>query len=111
MAKEDNSNAASRIKQLQEEIASLQADAKEQLLQRIRKDIAELNGLGVTYQLVAGRSRGGSGGKRFSDPNRPCPVCKFRTEPFHDARTHRSQGRTKKPFTAEELRKLGLTRA
>lgn len=111
MAKEDNSSAAVRIKQLQEEIASLQADAKDQLLQRIRKDIAELNTLGVSYQLVAGRARGASGGRRFSDPNRPCPVCKFRTEPFHDARTHRSQGRSKKPFTADELRKLGLSRA
>ncbi len=110
MARDDTSNAAQRIKQLQDEIANLQADARDQLLQRVRKDITELNSMGVTYQLVSGRSRGGATGKRFSDPDRPCPVCKFKTEPYHDARTHRSQGRNKKSFSAEELRNLGLSR-
>lgn len=110
MAREEAGTAVQRIKQLQNEIASLQADARDQLLQRIRQDVAELNSMGLSYQLVASRSRGGATGRRFSDPNRPCPVCKFRTEPFHDARTHRSQGRNKKPFSAEELKKLGLAR-
>lgn len=110
MARDDTSNAAQRIKQLQDEIANLQADAREQLLQRIRKDLAELNSMGLTYQLVSGRSRGGSASKRFSDPDRACPVCKFKTEPYHDARTHRAQGRNKKPFSADELRNLGLSR-
>jgi hypothetical protein len=38
----------------------------------------------------------------------PCTVCGFKTEPLHDARKHRSQGKSKKAFNAEELKELGL---
>jgi len=46
--------------------------------------------------------------QRILDPNKPCSVCNFLTEPNHDARKHRSQGDNKKPFTAKELEELGL---
>lgn len=102
--------ALSRIQKLQAEIDSLQNQAKEDLLKRIRADINELNAMGLNYKLVAGARRNGSS-QRHSDPTRPCPVCRFVTTPHHDARTHRGQGKSKKPFTAAELKELGLSKA
>lgn len=102
-----------QIKRLQEQISSLQLEARDQLIAQANQAIQDLNRMGFDYRLVQGSGRGRSAGKatRQSDPNRPCPVCKFRTVPFHDARTHRSQGNNKKAFTADELRELGLKRA
>jgi hypothetical protein len=39
----------------------------------------------------------------------PCSVCRFKTEPPHDARSHRHQN-PKKPFTASELATKGMER-
>ena len=72
--------------------------------------------LGFNYRLVEGstgsRSSAGEGsrkGTRQVNAERPCPICNFRTDPPHDARRHRGQD-DKRPFTAEELRHLGLKR-
>ena len=100
--------AADRIRKLKEEITTLQGSAKDELLMEIRSKIAELNELGFSYELTSGvRSQA----QRKRNPDRPCPVCKIVTDPPHDARAHRGQGRkTKKPFTAAELKELGYTR-
>lgn len=101
-----------QIKRLQDQINSLQSEARDQLIAQANQAIRDLNHMGFDYRLVQGGERGRSAGKatRLSDPDRPCPVCKFRTTPFHDARTHRRQGSNKKAFTADELRELGLKR-
>ncbi len=99
------SNATTHFRRLKAEIESLQEEGKEQLLGIIRGAIGELNAFGYSYRLVAGRRQG-----RRANIARPCPVCKFRTVPHHDARSHRGQGRKKRTFTSEELQVLGLVR-
>lgn len=100
-------NALGRFRKMQDEITTLQSAAKEHLLADIHANVAELNRLGFSYALVSGRR---SQLQRQRNPNRPCPVCKFVTDPPHDARAHRSQGKTKKPFAAAELKELGYSR-
>ena len=58
----------------------------------------------------AASKKGGkkSGTTRQRDPNAACSICEFVTVPPHDGRLHRSQGKSKKPFTAKELDELGL---
>lgn len=58
----------------------------------------------------ASTSADGRKGTRPIPEGKVCPICEFGTVPSHDARKHRSQSE-KKPFTAEELTSLGLTRA
>jgi len=69
-----------------------------------------LNSLGFSYQLVDGK-KGVSRKATGQIKDGPCPVCKFKTAPPHDARKHRSQGKKKKPFTPQQLAELGLGRA
>lgn len=69
----------------------------------------ELNGMRFSYQLTNGGGRGGAK-LHQSDPTRPSPICKFTIVPHHDARSHRSQGKGKRPFTADELKQLGLSK-
>jgi len=45
---------------------------------------------------------------RQRDPNKPCGICLFVTEPSHDGRAHKN--RSQKPFTSEELKELGYTK-
>lgn len=47
---------------------------------------------------------------RVANPDRPCPICEFKTTPPHDARRHRGQSE-KRPFTAAELTGMGMTKA
>lgn len=54
--------------------------------------------------------RAAKAGTRQRDPNKPCGVCGFVTNPPHDARAHRSQGKTKKPFGSDDLATLSMTR-
>jgi hypothetical protein len=53
------------------------------------------------------KKAGKTGITRQRDPNAPCSVCNFATDPGHDGRVHRSQGDKKKPFTAAELAEKG----
>lgn len=100
-----DAKTADRMKKLQDEMNDLKTRAHDEVLTRIRADIATLEGMGFQYQLVARTQRAT---KRMSDPSRPCPVCKFVTEPHHDARSHRAQGKSKKAFTNSELSTMGL---
>jgi hypothetical protein len=101
-----------RIKQLDQERSQLLSSAKKEALDRAKAAIDDLNGLGFSYQLSEGSApkRGTRKGTRqVSDA--PCPVCKFKTSPPHDARKHRAQGKRKKPFTAAQLNEMGLEKA
>jgi hypothetical protein len=104
-----------QIRALDEQKNKLLEDAKREAMEKAQSAIAELNELGFNYRLIEGApssraSRGESRkGTRSVDPNKPCPICGFKTTPPHDARAHRSQA-DKKPFTAEELKTRGYTR-
>lgn len=103
-------NAIQRIKQLDQERASLLASAKKEALTRATQAIDELNTLGFNYQLVENaKQRNRKVTRTIKDA--PCPVCQFKTDPPHDARGHRSQGKRKKPFTPAQLKELGYTKA
>ena len=105
-----------QIRKLDEQKAKLLQDAKKEALGRAEAAIADLNSLGFNYRLVEGSTssrgspaEGSRKGTRQVNAERPCPICNFRTEPPHDARRHRGQ-HEKRPFTAEELKGLGLRR-
>jgi DNA repair exonuclease SbcCD ATPase subunit len=99
-----------KLKELDKERAGLLDSAKKEALSKATEAVAALNSLGFNYQLA-------EGGKRVSRKatgqikDGPCPVCKFKTTPPHDARKHRSQGKKKKPFTSQQLVEFGLGRA
>ncbi|MEZ5926405.1 MAG: hypothetical protein R3D57_18710 [Hyphomicrobiaceae bacterium] len=99
-------SALSKIRQLQEQMNEVSKEAVAEALKQAEDAIATLATLGQRYRLV----RTGAGGKgvRRSNPDRPCPVCNFRTDPPHDARGHRGQGKNKKAFTAAQLAEFGM---
>ena len=98
-----------QLRELDKQREQLLSGAKTEALRKAQKAVADLNELGFNYQLVEGKAAGGRKGTR-TIKEAPCPVCKFKTEPLHDARRHRSQGDKKKPFTHEELEALGFRR-
>ena len=99
-------NAIQRIKQLDQERSTLLASAKKEALTRATQAIDELNALGFNYRLAEnGKPRTRKATRTIKDA--PCPVCQFKTDPPHDARGHRSQGKRKKPFTTAQLKELG----
>lgn len=106
-----------RLKELRHEETSLLATAKKEALARGAEVIAELRELGFNYRLVeegtsaTPRRRGAAKSTGKGVPSgSPCPVCNFKTEPPHDARTHRRQGDRKRPFTPKQLAELELTK-
>jgi hypothetical protein len=106
-------NPIARIKQLDQERAQLISSARKEALDRAKAAIADLSALGFNYRLL----EGGKTSKR-SAPNgtgfvkdAPCPVCKFKTSPLHDARKHKRQGKRKRPFTPAELKELAFEKA
>jgi len=105
-------SAIQRIKELDAERASILAKAKEEALQKATQAIADLNALGFDYQLTnASPKKGGAGPKlQKATKEGPCPICEFQTSPPHDGRSHRNQGKKKKPLTAEELKARGMTK-
>jgi hypothetical protein len=108
-------NAITRIKQLDQERAQLISSGKKEALDRAKVAIDDLNALGFNYRLVEGTQtiaravRTRKRTRRVKDA--PCPVCKFKTSPLHDARKHRGQGNRKRVFTAAELKEFGLEKA
>lgn len=107
--------ALDRIKQLDEERERLLSEAKGEALSRANEAVDALNALGFTYRLTEGGRRAAPAetrkGTRSVNAERPCPICGFQTTPPHDARAHRSQGETKKPFTADDLTARGMRKA
>jgi hypothetical protein len=91
--------------------------AKDEAIDAINEHIETLNQLGFRYVLVpedqprpAASRAPRATGTRTKDPNAPCSVCGFVTNPPHDGRVHRAQGANKKPFTAAELAEKGLAK-
>lgn len=107
VAKKNSAEGAiARVKQLQEQMAEASKEAAAEALAQAEEALATLNALGQRYRIV----RVGAPGRttRQTNPDRDCPVCQFRTDPPHDARRHRGQGKSKKAFTAAQLAELGL---
>jgi hypothetical protein len=103
-----------RIKELDKEREQLLSNAKKEALAKAKEAIAELDALGFAYSLTEETQHPGQrlprgGMRRLKDA--PCPVCKFKTNPPHDARKHRGQGKRKRVFTAADRTKLGLAKA
>ena len=98
-----------KLKALDAHRAELLEGAKQEALDKAESAVAELNSLGFHYRLVEGASttreprkvETHTSKRQISDA--PCPICHFQTIPPHDARSHRSQGKNKVPFTIEQL--------
>ncbi|MER8567432.1 hypothetical protein NKH85_15720 [Mesorhizobium sp. M0924] len=115
------------VKEIDAQIAKLQAE-RSKLMEKdqgeaksmLESALATVNSFGEygydMFELVVrktglrGKASKGSPKRAGADPSKVCPICKFQTNPPHDARKHRSQVE-KKPFTAQELTVLGLTKA
>jgi hypothetical protein len=109
-----------KLKALDAQRAQLLEGAKQEVLDRAEKAVAELNELGFHYGLVEGAAastalparaprKAASQAPKRQARDVPCPTCGFKTTPHHDGRLHRSQ-KTKKPFTVEELMERHLTK-
>ena len=99
-----------QVKQLQEEIARLTVQAKDEALSQAHQAIDSLNALGFAYRLAEDGKAGGMPAKKRKASRVECNVCGFTTDPPHDARKHKLQGDDKQPFSDEELVQLGLCR-
>jgi hypothetical protein len=105
-----------KLKALDAQRAQLLEGAKQEALDNAEKAVAELNELGFHYTLTEGEAASTRGprksaatGLKRQPRDVPCPICKFKTTPHHDARMHRSQ-KTKKPFSTEELMEKHLSK-
>lgn len=87
-----------------QKIETLKQEAVQELLAERAKIDDQLSQLGHDNSKPAKKRT-----QREKDPNAPCSICKFVTDPPHDGRVHRSQ-ETKKPFTAKELEERGYKR-
>ena len=103
MAKKPTS-VLKELEELDKKRQELLEEAKGEALARAKEAVHDLKELGFEYTLVEYKS---STKGLVSDA--PCPICKFKTKPPHDARKHRGQD-DKKPFTAAELKELGLAK-
>jgi hypothetical protein len=99
------------LKALDKQRSKLLEGAKAEALEKADKAIEELNDLGFHYSLVEGSAAKGkrATGIKRAMKDEACPICKFKTEPLHDGRAHRSQEK-KKPFTAAELKERELVK-
>jgi hypothetical protein len=96
-----------QLKELDDKRAQLLDGAKTAALEKANEAIEELNELGFKYSLSDGaqapRARSPKAKAEGDAPKDvACPICKVKTSPLHDSRSHRSQN-PKKAFTAEEL--------
>jgi DNA repair exonuclease SbcCD ATPase subunit len=83
---------------------ALKQGAIEELLEQRKTIDEQLTQLGFEDQPKSARGKA----TRQRDPNKPCGVCEFVTDPPHDGRAHKN--RSQKPFTSEELKELGFTK-
>lgn len=104
-----------KLKALDAQRAALLEGAKQEALDKAESAVAELKSLGFDYRLVEGtvtarlprKAETQMLKRQISDE--PCKICHFKTNPPHDARSHRAQN-PKKPFTVEELMEKGLSK-
>jgi hypothetical protein len=109
-------SAIEEIKELKAQLESKTERVKEEALDQASEAIGflrvvlELDNNTILKELGF-RGRATPQESREGEPpkDEPCSICHFRTDPPHDGRSHRGQMK-KKPFTAEELEKKGLTK-
>ena len=103
------------IKELKAQLESKTEQAKAEALERASEAISFLRILGFDNDTILkelgfrGRAKTKESREGRPPSDEPCPICHFRTTPPHDGRTHRGQAK-KRPLTAEELEKKGLTK-
>ena len=88
-------------------LESLKTAAIEELLEQRKEIDNQLAQLGYNESPKSAPKGKAS---RVKDPNKPCPICKFVTEPAHDGRAHKNKQKKPAPFTDEELTKHGFTK-
>ena len=107
----------------QAEAAKLMDQAKDEIMTKVKANVDEFKNLGLSIWeigtlfasqlgLPIGKTKvaikaSGTKGTRQTNTDQPCKICGFKTEPYHDARRHRSQAE-KRPFTAKELTDMGM---
>jgi DNA repair exonuclease SbcCD ATPase subunit len=108
-------SAIEEIKELKAQLESKTEQAKAEALDKASEAIGFLRELGLDNDTILkelgfrGRTPGKQSREASSPKDEPCPICNFQTEPPHDGRSHRGQTK-KRPLTAEELEKKGLTK-
>ena len=119
-----------QLRTLERQKLRLLEDVKDELLQKIDRDLKLLRGLGFNYAIstqsqkrterrakagtnVKAKARANGKAKTRANGRRsrgqPCSVCGFVTEKPHDARSHRWQ-KPKAPFSGKELAERGMTK-
>lgn len=101
-----------KLKKLDAERSKLLEGAKTEALAKANQAVEELNAIGFSYELVENKGEKPRKARKVDHaPKGTCPICKYSTNPPHDARSHRAQQSHKKPFTDDELAKLGMVKA
>lgn len=95
------STATEKALKAKADMESLFQAAIDEQLEIIREAEARLLELGHTSAPKKGKTI-----TRQRDPNKPCGICNFVTDPPHDGRAHKN--RSQKPFNADELKELGF---
>jgi hypothetical protein len=115
VGREMQKSAIAEIKELRAQLESKTEQAKTEALDKASEAIGFLRELGLDNDTILKelgfRGREAARGSREGGPpkDEPCPICHFRTDPPHDGRSHRGETK-KRPLTAEELEKKGLTK-
>lgn len=115
MSEKTEKSVLEQLQELEGRRKKLIEGAKVELVATAEAAVQELNELGFQYQLVEKGAKGSSkSGKqtRQRDPDKPCGVCGFATDPGHDGRAHKNKQEAGKfkPFTAKELETYGYTK-
>src|ERR1700691_5839886 len=87
--KVDDLTPIQRIAKLDAERAEIVATAKADALQKANEAVAELNALGFKYELSERNATETVPIKKGRPADADCPICKFKTDPPHDKRSHR----------------------
>jgi hypothetical protein len=107
-------SAIEEINELKARLESMAEQAKADALDKASEAIGVLRELGLDNDRILKelgfRGRASRESREAAPPKEElCPICNFRTDPPHDGRSHRGQTK-KRPLTAEELEKKGLTK-
>ena len=108
LAKEPNQmSIIDQIKEHKAKAQELSEQAKAIELEKANAAVTALNDLGFTYKLVEGTETKKSVNHAPSD--KACSICGFKTNPPHDARSHRGTD-PKSPFTDAQLAERKLVK-
>lgn len=102
-------SALARVHELQQEIARLSAQARDEAIAQASQAVQILNALGLPYRLVDDTVRAPV--RKRKQRSLDCHICGFTTDPPHNARKHKAQGDDARAFTDDELVTLGLRRS